>query len=228
MCNQRLVRWAIILSQYSYDIRLIAGKRNTIPDALSRLPVQDTNLMSSYDEVPLSQSPELGSVGITFEQLLNSSLRDSEILQIKRYICSGWPNQIDQETRPYSNRRSELSVEDDILLWLQRIVLPKELRTSVLETLHDGHSGIGSEIIPVNSTSALNNLDKLRELFARMGVPIETVSDNNPPFQSHEFNEFGNANAIRHIRSSLYHPKTNRLVERFIGTFKRRIPWNIP
>ncbi|KAI0984276.1 hypothetical protein GJ496_010992 [Pomphorhynchus laevis] len=77
--------------------------------------MQDTNLMSSDDEVHLLKSPDLRSVCITFEPLRNSYLRDNKILKITRYIRSGWPNQIDQETLPYSNRRSELSVEDDIL-----------------------------------------------------------------------------------------------------------------
>ncbi|KAI0977929.1 hypothetical protein GJ496_010223 [Pomphorhynchus laevis] len=58
-----------------------------------------------------------------------------------------------------------------------------------------------------------------------MGVPTEIVSSNDPPFQSHKFNDFCHANAIRHIRSSPYHHQTNELlaINQFLLSY-RNIP----
>ncbi|KAI0983192.1 hypothetical protein GJ496_001557 [Pomphorhynchus laevis] len=133
------------VTRYSSSRCVPFGLREHVEEEIKRKVIEWIMEPVYNDEVYLLQSPELGSVGITFKQLYNSSLRDSEILQIKRYIRNGWPNQIDQEIRPYSNRRSELSVEDDTLLWLQRIVLPKELRTSKYLIFNDGE--ITSEVM---------------------------------------------------------------------------------
>ena len=39
--NARLIRWSVLLSQYSYDLVHKKGKINFVADALSRLPIDD-------------------------------------------------------------------------------------------------------------------------------------------------------------------------------------------
>ena len=53
------------------------------------------------------------------------------------------------------------------------------------------------------------------------GLPDQVVSDNWPQFVSAEFQTFMKNNVIKHIRCAPYHPSSNRLVERFIQTFKK-------
>ncbi|XP_033124167.1 uncharacterized protein K02A2.6-like [Anneissia japonica] len=55
----------------------------------------------------------------------------------------------------------------------------------------------------------------LNSIFAREGLPDEIVSDNGKQFTSTEFETYLEARGIRHIRTSLYHPQANGLVERF-------------
>ncbi|KAI0977795.1 hypothetical protein GJ496_002228 [Pomphorhynchus laevis] len=55
-----------------------------------------------------------------------------------------------------------------------------------------------------------------------MGVPEEIISDNGPRC-SHLNSAYFVKNGIRHILAPSYHPQTNGLKERFIGTFKRRV-----
>jgi hypothetical protein len=63
-------------------------------------------------------------------------------------------------------------------------------------------------------------VQRLREYFAAEGVPRVLVSDNGPQFISSEFEEFLKSNGVQHIRSAPYHPASNGLAERFVGTFK--------
>ena len=48
------------------------------------------------------------------------------------------------------------------------------------------------------------------------GLPEQVVLDNGPQLTSDEFATFTKLNAIRHIKSALYHPTSNGLAERFV------------
>ena len=66
----------------------------------------------------------------------------------------------------------------------------------------------------------------LTELFARFGVPEMIVSDNGAQFTGSEFKTFCKTLGIDYITTSLCHPKSNGLAERFIDTFKRALKTN--
>lgn len=58
----------------------------------------------------------------------------------------------------------------------------------------------------ITSTAIINTL---RILFARQGISAEIVLENGPQFCSDEFRQSMESNAIRHISSSPFHPRTN-------------------
>ena len=60
----------------------------------------------------------------------------------------------------------------------------------------------------------------MRNIFPRYGLPTQVVSDNGPPFESAEYEEFLRQNGIQRILVSPYHPSSNGLAERFVQTFK--------
>ena len=61
----------------------------------------------------------------------------------------------------------------------------------------------------------------LRNVFAAYGLPEHLVSDNGPQFTSTEFQEFLQANGVKHIRTAPYHPASNGTVKRLIQTLKQ-------
>ena len=76
------------------------------------------------------------------------------------------------------------------------------------------------EVAVVSSATSRNTIDKLREMFARHGIPETMVTDNGTPFTSSEFQTFVDRNGIRHCRSAPYHPASNGLAERAVQTLK--------
>lgn len=85
----------------------------------------------------------------------------------------------------------------------------------------DAHSKWPEVIGPIKSTSANATADPLRSLFARHGLPVQVVSDNGPPFQSRDYDNFLKRNGVQRILVSPYHQSSNGQAERFIQTFKR-------
>ena len=62
---------------------------------------------------------------------------------ISKFIKQGWPSKCSEaELQPYFQRRDELSVQDDCILWGNQVVLPPQGRSQVMEELHETHLGI--------------------------------------------------------------------------------------
>ena len=65
--------------------------------------------------------------------------------------------------------------------------------------------------------------DRSIDLFASEGFPDEIVTDNGPPFNSHDFNSYLSRHGIRHTTSSPHYPQSNGFIERQIQTVKNML-----
>jgi len=84
----------------------------------------------------------------------------------------------------------------------------------------DAHSKWPEVFCLNQNSSSTNIIQKLLEVIARFGIPLQIVSDNGSQFTSAEFKRFCTGNGIRHTTSSVYHPRSNGEAERFVQTFK--------
>ena len=76
------------------------------------------------------------------------------------------------------------------------------------------------EVVPTRGSTTEITVRELRKIFATHGLPGICVSDNGSAFTSEEFATFMSRNGIRHITTAPYHPASNGLAERAVGTFK--------
>ena len=51
----------------------------------------------------------------------------------------GWPMRVLDTLKLYWNRELELSLEDDCIMWVNRVVVPKKCQKRVLKELHEVH-----------------------------------------------------------------------------------------
>ncbi|XP_059622189.1 uncharacterized protein K02A2.6-like [Phlebotomus argentipes] len=79
------------------------------------------------------------------------------------------------------------------------------------------------EIFKTSTMTANVTKDKLRECFARHGLPETLVSDNGTQFTSETFGDFCKEHGINHVRTASYCPASNGQAERFVDTLKRSL-----
>ena len=70
------------------------------------------------------------------------TLDDSVLSKVKAYVMKGWKHSSSAELHPYFKRRSELSVESGCILCSHRVIVPRKGQATVLDLLHDTHTGI--------------------------------------------------------------------------------------
>uniref|UniRef100_A0A5S6QW76 RNA-directed DNA polymerase n=1 Tax=Trichuris muris TaxID=70415 RepID=A0A5S6QW76_TRIMR len=120
LATNRLMRWALILGNYQYAVEYVPASRNAPADALSRLPVEETDIPVDVQQ-PSGQllNLRINELTLSKRQLQRCLAQDRVLGTVIRYIESGWPSPeeaIDDELRPFFDRRLELSYEDHVLM----------------------------------------------------------------------------------------------------------------
>lgn len=142
--SARIQRWAVILSAYSYQLEYREGRKNGNADGLSRLPRSTT-----LGEVPIPEEnimllDYLDQAPVTHQEIARWTKKDKLLKQVLDYVKNGWPEKCPttEDWHPYFNRRHELGIVEECLLWGKRVVVPIQGRKELLEALHEGHPGI--------------------------------------------------------------------------------------
>ncbi|XP_031350303.1 uncharacterized protein K02A2.6-like isoform X1 [Photinus pyralis] len=137
----RLKRYALYLSNFSYKIEHIKGQKNVIADCFSRLTIgnQADNNVDTYDENGLYFTDT--SI-IDISQIQSETEKDENLKLVMEYLKSSWPNEISSELKPFHNRRLELQTIANCLFWGHKIVVPLKLQKQVMLDLHASHQGI--------------------------------------------------------------------------------------
>ena len=107
--------------------------RLPLPDAPSHVPVpQEVALaLSTLDEAPINS-----------DQLEKWTSADPVLSQVRRFVEQGWSEQTPREFDCYCHRKDELCVQQGVLFWGARVIIPPKGRDALLRELHDTHPGI--------------------------------------------------------------------------------------
>ena len=105
-------------------------------DALSRLP-----LPQKPSSVPVPEETVLLMEHLAFTPISATQVK-VWLSKIKQQLLAGSPIDGGEETEPFKQRQTELSIEDGCILWGSRVVLPPRARDKMLTELHNGHPGI--------------------------------------------------------------------------------------
>ena len=79
------------------------------------------------------------------------------------------------------------------------------------------------EAVPLKQISTEAVAEALVDMFSRLGVPQEVLSDNGAQFVSECMAEVARLLSVEQLRTTPYHPMCNGLVEKFNGTLKKML-----
>ena len=98
------------------DRVICGGQANT--DGLSRLPLSDDTTTEGRSSVPQDFNvSQIESIPVTSSQLRLATYRDILLSKALKYTKRGWPTEVKEPLRRFWNRRDELTIKGDCLLW---------------------------------------------------------------------------------------------------------------
>lgn len=86
----RIQRWGVYLSQFDYTIEHRASSKMCLPDALSRLPLDDP--IDDLEDVVLNINAISENLPVRFEIIVNEQEKDEEMSLLKKVVIEGFPN----------------------------------------------------------------------------------------------------------------------------------------
>ena len=158
--NARLQRLKSHTSPYNFTTIWRKGKEHRIPDALSCSPVQDPEPddleedKEIYGYVCLVQRTAAMAIERECEGYNDESLADPVLEEIRRegakddeYLAIIRHLRSESSTLPscissYKGTIDEICEDEGLLLFRQRLLIPRKLRKGILKKLHSSHQGI--------------------------------------------------------------------------------------
>ncbi|XP_063366408.1 uncharacterized protein K02A2.6-like [Cydia amplana] len=150
----RLQRMMITLQAYDLRVSYTKGTEMYVSDTLSRAPISSNKNIDKFDAKELESNivcqvklltSNLAISPSKLQKIKDHTKSDLTLLKLQEYYVNGWPNsktQCDPITLPYWNIRDEIHAIDDILFKNQSVIIPKSMRSEILNILHEGHMGV--------------------------------------------------------------------------------------
>ena len=131
------------MNSYQYKLEYRPGASTSHADCPSRLPLPDTPRKVPVPQEVVIALSTIDESPITSDQIEKWTALDQIISQVRHLVEHGWSNQAPGELDAYCQRKDELSVQQGVLFWGARVIVPPKGRDYLLDELHKTHPGIG-------------------------------------------------------------------------------------
>ena len=120
-----------MISSIGRHINTRSTHKHMNADCLSRLPLND-HVRNEHDEVHEIHQLQLESLPVSIDQVRKATRSDPILSRVLEYALTGWPTEVTSEAiKPYFNKRNEITVEENCLLWGMRVVIPQDREQAV-------------------------------------------------------------------------------------------------
>ena len=145
----RILRFRLRMMRFAPTVKYVQGKKQTTADALSRAPTQkpterDLILVEETEQFKDSVVQNIPSTDRTLDGIREAQKSDAICSQIREYITEGWPPVAPNNPLliQYHNNSHRFTINEDLLMFDTRLVIPQALQLKVLDQIHSGHLGI--------------------------------------------------------------------------------------
>ena len=146
----RIQRLLIRLQKYNLTVQFVPGKLMFIADTLSRAYLTETvedqqDLNEDIEVMVHSFIQEIPASAERLTQLKEETARDETLQALKTQLAEGFPihrKALKPILAPYWNIRNDLSEAEGLLFNGRQLIIPKAMRNSVLDLIHESHLGI--------------------------------------------------------------------------------------
>ena len=135
--------------RYNYQVQYIPGKHQVMADKLSHAPVNlpglEDKLLVEEVEAFLTQATScLPAMLNRLQRIRDAQKTDEECSLLTSYCLQGWPPYMPHQLllHPYWENKSHLKIVDDLLLYNDRILIPRSMQLKILVRIHTGHLGL--------------------------------------------------------------------------------------
>lgn len=153
--NTRLFRLKQRTLPWRFEVRYLPGATNLAADAASRYPshspvvmTEGTGVTDHVESVLAAaiQHDAQAIAAISWTELADESARDRSVSAVLRLIEDGFPegSALAGDAAPFWPIRDALYIQDGVVMYQDRVVVPSSLRCRVLQHLHAAHQGVGS------------------------------------------------------------------------------------
>ena len=198
--NPRLQRLRTRIMEYNFTTQWLKGTDNQAADALSRhphmQPADGDDLAEQETDTHHHQAATYPAMSITqfrmsavlpseqenlhLQELRLHAEQDQSYQTLKSIITEGF---LDQKTslpdllKQYWSIRDRLSIDDDLIVYGCRLLIPTSLRATLLSRLHDAHQGIARSQARARLTIYYTGLALTRTLkpSLRAAATVKTV-----------------------------------------------------
>ena len=140
---------------YNFTATWLKGQQNNAADALSRHPVAKPDLAEyEVDHAVASKVRAISihdmrdakpTTNLRLQEVLQHASEDTQYQTLKQIIQDGFPNykqQLPALLQHFWSMKQHLSVDDNLIVFGCRLLIPVSLRPTLLSCLHESHQGV--------------------------------------------------------------------------------------
>lgn len=189
----KLQRMRLKLLNFDIELEYAPGKTIQLADYLSRYmklsdeSVEDKTITDAILSINVSDERKL--------EMQKETENDDVLKQIKEYCKVGWPT--DKRNCPENLRywfkiRNDITVEDSLLFFNERVIIPIKMRNMILNKLHEPHFGITKTIQRARDSVYWPNINNdIENVVTRCKICQEHAPKNRKePLIPHEIPNF--------------------------------------
>lgn len=143
IASAKLQRMRLKLLNYDIRLQYAPGKTIQLADYLSRY-MNETD-ESEEDKTITNAVMSINATDERKIELQRETEKDPVLKQIKEYCLNGWPKSKEicpVEIRYFYGLKDDILLDDDLLFYNERLIIPKEMQRFTLNQLHEPHFGL--------------------------------------------------------------------------------------